>query len=525
MKKVINFLLKYCLIITSIIIGILGICSIFITAYFKTSYNSAPEMTYFKFSYVLPEVLLSILLSLIIILIYKKVLKRVNNIFFIIPISLLIFIAYIFWISVIKLKPIDDQLRIHEIAISFLDSGIDFHLGFHQYLFLYPYQLGLIYLVAQLYKIFGENFTVIQYFNAICSIANFYLLYIISKKIFKSENVQKYLIIFLGLFSLYWMFFNVYFYGNIVGLTFALISILFTLIYLEKNKLYCLLIAGLSIGLSILLKTNYSIFLCGIIIVLTLDMLKDWNKKKLLFIPILLIGYLIVNLSYNLVIDKKYNIKLPEGVPMINFIYMGISSNDNDLFPGWYNGETINIYFRNNCNTESNNKETKELIGKRLEYFLKNPSEFLSYFSQKIGSTWLNPTFQTIFCSTIGQRFNWDGDYAVYIDHHQMIISMVASNGDLYKLEENYFNIYQIIVFIFGAIGIFLLGKNNNFTIEQTLLPIIFLGGFVFHIIWETKAIYVIQYYYLLLPFASYGFYIISEKIIYLIFKKKELNP
>jgi len=37
------------------------------------------------------------------------------------------------------------------------------------------------------------------------------------------------------------------------------------------------------------------------------------------------------------------------------------------------------------------------------------------------------------------------------------------------------------------------------------LLPLIFIGGLAFHLIWETKAIYVIQYYYLLLPYAADG--------------------
>ena len=46
---------------------------------------------------------------------------------------------------------------------------------------------------------------------------------------------------------------------------------------------------------------------------------------------------------------------------------------------------------------------------------------------------------------------------------------------------------------------------------QNVLLPVIFIGGFLFHIIWETKAIYVLQYYYLLLPFSAYGIWIIEN--------------
>ena len=83
--------------------------------------------------------------------------------------------------------------------------------------------------------------------------------------LFKNENVQKILVILLAVFSLYWMFFNVHFYGNIIGLTFALASVVFVMFYLENNNLFNLLLSGILISISILLKSNYNIFLCGII--------------------------------------------------------------------------------------------------------------------------------------------------------------------------------------------------------------------------------------------------------------------
>ena len=87
---------------------------------------------------------------------------------------------------------------------------------------------------------------------------------------------------------------------------------------------------------------------------------------------------------------------------------------------------------------------------------------------------------------------------------------MVA--GNLYKVEEKYFDVYQIIIFGLSSIGIFFISKECN--LQKALLPIIFLGGFLFHIMWETKAIYVIQYYYILLPFSAYGLYKLSKIVL-----------
>ena len=507
---IINFISKYCLIIISIIIGIIGIISIFVTAYFNTTYNTATEVTYFKFSFGILEIMLTLFFLSLIVFTGKKIIIRINTKLLVGIILIIMLSLFIVWINIIKLEPIDDQKRIHEMAIDMINGKIGLHFVQPMYLFLYPYQIGIVSFVSIFYKIFGQNFLNFQYINSIFSITNLFLLFLISKEIFKDngEDIEKYLIILLTGFGLYFVFFNVYFYGNIVGFSFALLSIYFILKYLSNNKVFLAFLSGVFISVSIILKTNYNIFLCGIAIIVLLDLLKNWKKRKLLAIALFIIAYLIINFSFNICIRKIYDIKMPEGVPMINFIYMGMSDKI-ELYPGWYNGDTLDIYYRNNLNYESSSKEAKELIKNRIIYFLNNSSSFIEYYAKKIGSTWLNPTFQTVWVSTPGARYEWDTKYAEYLNNHQKVLSIVS--GNLYKIIEKYFDIYQIIIFIFGSIGIFILSRNDRIEIKKLLLPIIFLGGFLFHIIWETKAIYVLQYYYLLLPFSAYGIYKISK--------------
>ena len=509
-QNIISILIKYCLEIISIIVGIIGIISIFITAYFNTTYNTATEVTSFKFGFgIIP--ILGICILVLILLFNKKFqkgyLKKISTKILLIIIPILLFIIYIFWISILKLEPIDDQKRIHEMAIDMINGKIGLYFVQPMYLFLYPYQLGIVFFVSIFYKVFGQNFIVFEYVNAICSILNFYLLYLISKEIFK-EDISRYLIILLLGFGLYFMFWNVYFYGNIVGLTFGLSAILFTLKYLNNNKVHYIAISGVMIAISIILKSNYNIFLCGILVILILDLISNFNKNKMICLIIFLITYFMISIFYNITMEKFYDIKKPSGVPMINFIYMGMSDKV-DLYPGWYNEETLNIYYRNNLDYEKSSKEARDLIKSRLKHFSKKPKEFLEYYAKKIGSTWLNPTFQTVWCSTPGARYEWDIEYAEYLNHHQKVLSIVT--GNIYKIVEFYFDIFQVIVFIFAGIGIFNLAKKQELKIQYVLLPIIFLGGFLFHIIWETKAIYVLQYYYLLLPFSAYGIYYFSN--------------
>lgn len=309
LNNLINFLLKYGTKIISAIVIILGILSIFITAYFNCTFYHADEKTYFKYSFGIVEILLTFFVFTIIYFLIKKILKKIPSYILLIFTCLFSLFLFIYWINAIKLNPEADQKLIHEMAISILNGNINYYLKTSQYLFLYPYQLPLTILVSITYKLFGENFLYVQYINAICSSINIILIFYISKILFKNENVQKILTLLLVGFSLYWMFFNVHFYGNIIGLSLALLSILFILLYLEKKKKIYLFFGGIFISLSILIKTNYTIFLCGISIILILDILSQQNyykmKNTILTIIVFLIGYLLISFSYNR-ISKKY---------------------------------------------------------------------------------------------------------------------------------------------------------------------------------------------------------------------------
>ena len=518
-QKVINFLLKYGLIIISIIVGIIGILSIFITAYFNCTFYHPAEKTYFKYSIGILQILISFLVFLLIALLNKKLFNKIPSLAILLPILLVCMLVFIVWINAMKLNPETDQKMIHDMAIAILNNNISDFTSTAQYLFLYPFQFGLTLFVSIIYKIFGTNYLYIEYINAICSIINMLIIYYISKIIFKNENVQKVLVILLGGFSLYWMFFNVHFYGNIIGLTLALTALLFTLLYLEKDKFYYLIFTGIFIALSIIIKTNYNIFLCGIILILLLDIIKKWKLKTLTIIPIFVISYFIINFSYNIIFEKLTNLDTStSGVPMISYIYMGMSE-PTDLSAGWYNSSTVDLFRENNYNVKETSNSSKKLIGNRLIYFSQNPKSFMQYYSEKIGSTWLNPTFQTIWCSLPGVRYRYYEEYANYISYHEKALSMVG--GNFAKVEEYYFDIYQILIFIFATLGIFKVSKN--FDLKQSIIPIIFIGGFVFHILWETKAIYVIQYYFILLPYAALGINYTIEKLENF-YNKKRMN-
>ena len=122
---------------------------------------------------------------------------------------------------------------------------------------------------------------VLQNLNVLYSAINGVLLYLICKELFNEDKVRKMCLLLIGLFSvLYWTFFDVHVYGNIPGLMFALVATLFTLKFLKNKKLYNLAIIAITITIAYMLKSNYEIFMLGIICVIILDIMKGNTKLK-----------------------------------------------------------------------------------------------------------------------------------------------------------------------------------------------------------------------------------------------------
>ena len=106
---------------------------------------------------------------------------------------------------------------------------------------------------------------------------------------------------------------------------FALASLLFTLKFLDNNKISNLVVVAISVTLAYMLKSNYQIFMCAIVIVLGLHLLQNYKKQTLagiLLVIVTMFGF--KSFVYNHV-EKGTGYSLNEGVPMIAYIYMGIS--------------------------------------------------------------------------------------------------------------------------------------------------------------------------------------------------------
>lgn len=512
LKKIEYFLNKNVMLLIAILVLAIGISAIFITAYFPSTLENAIEKTDYRNDNIIINIVL-VCAGLTIIYFLQKILDKIKIKYVLAGFSVLFIILSTLFCVYIKIGPIADQGFMITGAQAVLARAMSSFIEPGGYLDMFPYQFGYVIYAAVILKILGkltfltnliniDAFIYFQILNSIYNAINMILLYLIAKRIFKNDkNVLKILTVLLIGFSLYLFFFNTHIYGNIPGLMFSLIAVYFTIAYLQDRKIYDIIIVGISISGAIIFKTNFNIFLCGIIIILLMDFLKRVELKKIGMILIILCIFVFSKWGLNKVIGRIIQMPTPTGVPMISYVYMGFAPS-NSLSSGWYTADVIEIYNRSGHDTDEAVKETNRLITERLNHFKNDLKEANRYFWDKVKSTWLNPTFQTIWIITPGTRYT-DPNYAEYLSERPVIKEMVGYTENLYKIEEQYFDTYQIIIFVFAGIALIGLRKEDN--VEILLLPVIFLGGLLFHILWETKSIYVILYYFILLPFAAKG--------------------
>ena len=310
-------------------------------------------------------------------------------------------------------------------------------------------------------------------------------------------------------------------YGNIFGFTFALLALFLLLYYCQNRKIRYLVLASFSLTLSIILKNNYEIILIAFIISLILDCINKFDYKNILIILLSLILFftsnkLIINYTEH-VIKSDVN----EGIPMIAYVAMGIEQ-PITRSAGWYNeGKNVEtIYSDNNYDLDLTKQESTDIIKSRIKEFINSPKNCIKFYADKILSTWCEPSFQGIWSAEPLDEFsNTSTEYQNYLSNNKIVISIFQ--GKLHTLINYYLSIFNILVFGTTTLSTIYNIKKQKFDYKNIILLLCFLGGFLFHILWETKCIYVIPFYFLLLPYSAEGFTIIFELINKKLINKK----
>jgi hypothetical protein len=254
-----------------------------------------------------------------------------------------------------------------------------------------------------------------------------------------------------------------------------------------------MLIASVLLGLSVMVKNNNLIVLVAISIILLikfLDTRKVYDIISIGLCVVLSINVLNIAIGYY---EDRADVNFGGGVPKLLYLDMGL--HESEICYGWYDPTyTLVVYANSGLDSKVATEEGLEQIKERLDYFRENPKYANEFFNGKILSQWNEPSYASVW---VNEARKTNGQPAQYVTD--------IYTGTLGNYLYEYMNQYQQLLFIMSCVAFVSIAKKKDVT--YYILPLIVLGGFLFHMLFEAKSQYVITYVTLLIPMCAYGLY------------------
>lgn len=300
------------------------------------------------------------------------------------------------------------------------------------------------------------------------------------------------------------IFFSNFIYGNIPSVSFCLLACLIqqralSCEHISKILMHSFLCA-ICLFFGIWFKPNGLIFIIGIEIIWITYTLINHQITYLAAAGACLIMYVLGSVLPVTIVSSYTGISFNNSTPKIAWIAMGLQ--ESPLAPGWYNSYVTEVYTQANGNPSVVKALAKNAIQERTAHFMRHPKDALRFFSHKEITQWADPTFEslwTAFGSIKNEELSKDS-----------LLQQSFHHGLLRNIYILWCDIIQSIIYIGAAITLIMCRKH--WQPQQLELLLIFIGGFIFHTIWEAKSDYVLSYFILLLPYSAAGLHVLRFK-------------
>ena len=366
----------------------------------------------------------------------------------------------------------------------------------------FPFQLGYVFwteLWARLLHLNHECYLVMEYINVLCLAFGEAALVLITDKLFRRWEVTLSTTLLLAVF-VQPVIFSTFLYGTIPGFCFSAWAIYFFLCYLDQNRFRFMIPAALCLSVAVSLKLNNMILLVAMGIILLAHLMKAQPLRRLLALGFLCLTVLTLPNIGRLQYEKRLEKDFGDGIPMVSWLAMGL--HDAPSAPGWYNGKyTVANFHAHGEDSEAAAKASLEVIEQRLKVMKNDPKTTAAFFRDKILSQWNEPTYQSLWNNQVRGQFGPKTGIAAYVC------------GDGEALAKRIMDLMiQFIFFgmLLATVRLLVRFFRRDLSHPQNeaapyLIPLLFLGGFLYHALFEGKSQYVITYVIFMIPYAVWG--------------------
>lgn len=397
------------------------------------------------------------------------------------------------WIIGADRVPWEDQAYVYGGASYVMEGQYAF---FQQggYFQMYPYQLGLVWLMELLFRAAGPyNYQAYEILCGFMAPLIVYFGYKVTEGILDRFSAK---ILYCLLISccLPLVFYTSWVYGEVPFILAALLSLWLLLRYLREHKARYLAGMVLSLTIALMVRSNAMVLVAALCLVMGVHAVrrKDWR--------ILIAGLLII-LVPNLTmagIQKMYEIRtgyeLGSGQPKLGWISMGMQ--ESNWGYGWYSYYPTTIFNEAGYDPLAAKEIAMEDIRERLDVFRSDPAYAWTFYREKILSQWNDPLYQSI-------QFNTQ--FSDYMKPKQDTLLWKLCYTDYFTKTLNFCDRLQFVIYL-GCLLYFLMAVRRRSDILEHGLAVSVIGCFLLSIIWEAKARYIFTCYVTLFPLAAAGY-------------------
>lgn len=366
--------------------------------------------------------------------------------------------------------------------------------NFYNYFSWYPYQLGgMLWFAAQLKIVGVGNIFGLQIINAFLTSGMAVCIYYITRMMGISDRVQRVLMVVIALFLPMEML-SAFVYNNTGGLFFVVVGMLCVLSAcraVSPSRRYVLLGTGFLLSaVAMSIKGTVVIFVIAVSIASVLFFLM--RKQYVGAIGVIILFVMAKQIS-NLpvfVVEHITGVSFGKGIPQLAWVQIGLEGNGNNS--GWWTSVALDAY--NICGGELScqSKMISESLRSIVLNFMQNPISAMDFFAHKLTSEWAEPTYQSLYYS--GASGNG-------------VRILLNDFPRLYKLLISYMNVFQSILYIFAAMGLWKSYRENDEVagFVRGCVALTVIGGFTCFLFWEAKSVYTFPFALMMTPFASLG--------------------
>ena len=374
------------------------------------------------------------------------------------------------------------------------------------YFYRFPFQLGYVLYSEIFFRIVNialrgepEGYAVLalQEVNLLWLLAEFHALIAITGLLFKDARIRRLLMLML-FFCLQPILTTPYLYGNIPAFSCGTIAVWMFLRHIKKRSLKCGLLCAAFLTLGVTLKLNLLIFCVAVGIVWCVMLLKKPSRRSLLCLLLAAACVLTIPKLPQKLYEHRVGVRYGKGIPMIAWMAMGFSYGH--AAPGWYREDyTVAAFEHSGHDTAATAENARRVLAGRLFVFRTDPALARSFFGEKLRSQWNEPSYGSVWLNQVFPSYSMKG----------MLYVILCGVGARWTLDV--MNVYQQFVFFCLLLGLIRLTKKKD--LLRCLLPLILLGGLLYHLLFEAKSQYALPYFVMILPIAAYGLFTLYRKV------------